>query len=643
MLLSSLSGEGLEQSLAPAAILGAGSLLILTEHPLSRLNFLFIPVILTAYFYGRRRAVALAAAFVVVFAAFFALHPAGVAEGIGERRLPFHFTAWGLLLVGAGALVGNLGAELRKRQALASRTIDENEQLRKLWSVATRELEQKAETLQTSRRRLEAVLNSAMDPVVAKLIIDRRLRNEKRQISVLFSDLVNFTEHSQGRPPEEVIQDLNRYFGEMGPTLSCFHGHLDKFLGDGLMAEFGSPYPARHHPLLATLAGLKMQERLQEKSFPWKMRIGIATGGVLVGLIGSETRRNYTAVGDSVNLSARLQAICPPGSVCVDETCFRFVERWCLARPMRKGLNPQEAAELEARLGLLDEAISQAPTRELCLEAADLASELERMDQARKYHQRAVELAPPERRALEAAIAGALLTGQERAFLSVKGKRVRVPAYEITGLKDFLKGPRLPPKAADLYKSLSAGMTLPEEDMLAIEALEGSLGHAQVTAALSACLADSLGFGEEQVRGAFLAGFFSDAGKRRVPEHLLSCPENLEELPPSDRELMQGHVGAAGPALEALGIELPREVLEAVAQHHERWDGSGYPKGLKGDRIGPLGQIVGLADGFESLTAWRPYQEAWSVQSALAEIRKDIQDGSLDPKVGKVFLAMMGA
>ena len=297
-LVSALSQEGLKESLAPAALLAAGSLVILADHPLSRLNFLFVPVVLMGYFYGRRWALGTAALCVLAAGFYFTRHPAEVAVGVGERGLPFHFTLWSLLLLGAAALVGNLMAELKKRQEKASRTIDENLQLKKLWSVSTREFEQKAETLQASRQRLEAVLNSAMDPVVAKLIIERRLRNEKRQISVLFSDLVNFTEHSQGRPPEDVIQDLNRYFGEMGPALSCFHGHLDKFLGDGLMAEFGSPYPARHHPLLATLAGLKMQDRLQQKNFPWKMRVGIATGGVLVGLIGSEARRNYTAVGD---------------------------------------------------------------------------------------------------------------------------------------------------------------------------------------------------------------------------------------------------------------------------------------------------------------------------------------------------------
>jgi class 3 adenylate cyclase len=143
------------------------------------------------------------------------------------------------------------------------------------------------------------------------------LGGAERQVTVLFSDIRNFTSMSEQLTPQQVVAFLNDYFTEMVDAVFENGGVLDKFLGDGLMAVFGSMSDDPEHPRKAVLAALRMQALLGKINGvraisgkpPIAIGIGIHTDAVIVGNIGSRKRLEYTVVGDGVNTSSRLQAL----------------------------------------------------------------------------------------------------------------------------------------------------------------------------------------------------------------------------------------------------------------------------------------------------------------------------------------------
>jgi len=142
-----------------------------------------------------------------------------------------------------------------------------------------------------------------------------KLEGERRKITVLFSDIRQFTTLSERLPPEEVVGILNTYFEKMIEVIFRNHGTLDKFLGDGIMVEFGAPLEDARQEINAVSAALEMQRELVQLCDKWgkegrpriAMGIGIHTGFAIVGNIGSEVRTEYTAIGDTVNVAARLE------------------------------------------------------------------------------------------------------------------------------------------------------------------------------------------------------------------------------------------------------------------------------------------------------------------------------------------------
>jgi len=141
------------------------------------------------------------------------------------------------------------------------------------------------------------------------------LGGEERVVSVLFSDIENFTTLSERLSPRELVGLLNNYLTEMTAIVLEQGGIIDKYIGDGIMAEFGAPIPVPHHADQAVRTALHMQRRLEVLRPQWRQqglpelrcRVGINTGTMVVGNIGSEQVFNYTVIGDPVNLAARLE------------------------------------------------------------------------------------------------------------------------------------------------------------------------------------------------------------------------------------------------------------------------------------------------------------------------------------------------
>lgn len=146
-----------------------------------------------------------------------------------------------------------------------------------------------------------------------------KLGGVRRKITVLFCDIRNFTSYCESRPPEEAVEALNEFFGEMTQVIIRHGGTLDKYMGDEIMAFFGAPLAedAASCALRACRAALEMKEKLDELRKKWlsenrtplEMGIGINTGFMIVGNIGSSSIMNYTVIGDEVNLASRLQRL----------------------------------------------------------------------------------------------------------------------------------------------------------------------------------------------------------------------------------------------------------------------------------------------------------------------------------------------
>jgi adenylate cyclase len=168
-------------------------------------------------------------------------------------------------------------------------------------------------------RRLIARLFSLYLPpvVVERMVAGGRmpaLGGEEREVTVLFSDIAGFTAISEACDPATLVQGLNTYFSTMTDIIEAHGGFVDKYIGDAIVAVFGAPVDEPRHAEQAMRAAMQMRdallaepERFSLAGLPLKTRIGLNTGRVLIGNIGSPRRFNYTAMGDAVNLASRLE------------------------------------------------------------------------------------------------------------------------------------------------------------------------------------------------------------------------------------------------------------------------------------------------------------------------------------------------
>lgn len=630
-------------------LLATSALNYFVPYKIAFLNFYFLPIILGAYYLGQKRAMLGAVFCLVMVLGYMLLDAEAFISDNSTDEAYLHLTIWGGFLILAGAVVGRLQENLKlevanalqlnrqleqSQQELNETNIqlrDSNQNLEERVQERTQELQQSKSAVEDLKSKVESALYSTMDSAVVNLMIEGRLRNEKRLMSVMFVDLAGFTSYSENIQPENVVADLNRYLQDMEPVMLAYHGHIDKYMGDGIMCEFGAPQEFAMHRLMAVTCAWKMQKVMTERTHPWQMRVGIASGAAIAGLIGSR-RQTYTAIGDIVNLAARLEQNCTPGRILVDSYTQEDIQRFFETRKLRalstrKDLDLRKEQELD-ELG--QQVIDQPDSAELHYQIGQIHLQIKEPAEALKCFETALRL-DPKNDTFKIAYAEAGLNVKEYEKISVKGKRHRVEAFEVIGMKDPLKNRNKIPQALyDQYQQVGNEINIPEDVTLPSEVLDGSVGQSRVVAVLSFILADSVGLSDSEKRAILQAGFLAGIGKELISPNLRNRRGGLTS---SELEIIQQHPEESCRLMRKMGYDNPA-VLSLVQHSHEHYSGSGgYPGKLKGNDI-PMGsRIIAVAAAYDALTSWRPYRETWERHAAIGEINREAEKGVFDSMV----------
>lgn len=174
-----------------------------------------------------------------------------------------------------------------------------------------------------------ARLKRYLSPQIAETILgddDALFKTHRREITIVFLDLRGFTAFSDNAEPEEVINLLRRYHGEMGKLVFQFAGTLERFVGDGIVVIFNDPIPCAEHAQKAARMALAMRDRVKELRGDWlkmgydlDLGVGLAAGYATLGTVGFEGRMDYSTVGNLPNLAARLCAEAKGGQILTDQ------------------------------------------------------------------------------------------------------------------------------------------------------------------------------------------------------------------------------------------------------------------------------------------------------------------------------------
>jgi adenylate cyclase len=189
--------------------------------------------------------------------------------------------------------------------------------------------------------REKEMIKRAFTRYVAREVVEEVLKDpehlmltgERREATVLFCDIRGFTRLSERLSPEQVVSLLNEFYTTAIETTFKHDGTLDKFLGDAVMAVFGAPIAHPDHTRRAVRTAIEMRTALTELSKrramrgldPFEVGIGVALGEVVAGTVGTEERMEYTVIGDSVNVAARLQSRAPGGSILLSRRTYEAV------------------------------------------------------------------------------------------------------------------------------------------------------------------------------------------------------------------------------------------------------------------------------------------------------------------------------
>jgi adenylate cyclase len=276
---------------------------------------------------------------------------AGLGGAVGLAALlsrPIFRLVQGTRAIAAGDL--NITLPVASRDELGALTDSFNRMAR---SLREKEMIKRAFTRYVAREVVEEILKDPENLV---------LSGERRQVTVLFCDVRGFTPMSERLAPEEVVLLLNDFYNLMIETTFKHDGTLDKFLGDAVMAVFGAPMAYPDHSARAIRTALAMQEgiaglnarRGREGKEPIAVGIGVSAGEAVAGTVGTEDRMEYTVIGDSVNLAARLEANAKPGQILISYRTYERVRDLVEARPLGRirVKGKEEEVEVYEVLGL---------------------------------------------------------------------------------------------------------------------------------------------------------------------------------------------------------------------------------------------------------------------------------------------------
>ncbi len=636
-----------EQLFVLIILISIAAIMAFVPFKLAFLNFFFLPVLLAAYYLDSRTSL-LSTIFTVISVILAAVIYPDLFKPIDSPYYLFsNLLSWACFLLLTALIVGYLHrnllnrinqitqvtAELTGNKTLLRKTTAELEDyvhhLDEKVDKRTESLEKNNLAVEEHKQKVEDALFATMDPVVAKMLIEKRLRTEHRRISVQFCDIKNFTTYSERNPAEVVVNKLNKHLEDMENNLLCYKGHIDKYLGDGIMTEFGAPNHYDQHALMAVISALKIQESLRENDSTWELRIGISTGDAITGLVGSK-RQSYTALGDTVNLASRIQELCVPGSVTVDEATEKDTARF-IQYQRKTNVQPASAKTTENHqqfAGILKELDHHAANAELLIKAADYYLQLNDTSSSQVLLKRVLSANPDHDEAkLLYAEASLKMDGQDD--ISIRGRKQSVHLYEARGIINPLDNrEKIPEYLYDAYiRVVTESLVYPENIVLPVECIEGSVGHSRVVGFLAYAIADSMNLPDQEKLDVLEAGYLADIGKSIIPHHLLNRRGTLSA---EEFESIHKHPRESVRKLKQMGYE-SANLFEIIQNHHENCDGSGYPEGKVRADISMGARIVAVAEAYDSITSWRPYRESWDRLAAIDELQRYTTSGKFDP------------
>lgn len=176
-------------------------------------------------------------------------------------------------------------------------------------------------TEEREKRKIKKTFSQYLNPKIMEKVLNDpsylKMGGHKENLTVLFSDIRGFTTITESLPAEELVSQLNEYLSKMVEIVFKHDGTLDKFIGDAVMAYWGAPIPQNDHPIKGVMCAIEMHKELkilqdkwtaEGKKYPFNIGVGVNTGEMTVGNMGSKEKMEYTVIGDAVNLGARLES-----------------------------------------------------------------------------------------------------------------------------------------------------------------------------------------------------------------------------------------------------------------------------------------------------------------------------------------------
>jgi HD-GYP domain-containing protein (c-di-GMP phosphodiesterase class II) len=367
-----------------------------------------------------------------------------------------------------------------------------------------------------------------------------KLGGERRRVAILFADIRGFTSMAEKMKPEEVVDLLNTYLSGLTDIVFKFEGTLDKYIGDCVMAVFGAPISHYNDAERATITAIEMQNyvreinarRVKEGLPEVKIGIGVNTGHVISGNMGSIDRMDYTVIGDAVNIAARLESIAGRGQILVTKEVFDEV-RYVVDADFLDTIN-------------------------------------------------------------------------------VKGRAQPVDVYEVRGL---MAGKFLSVlERAEPYK----------------------VGHYLSIARDAELIGQRLEFNSDDLIKLRSTILLIDIGRIGLSEGIFNKKDKLTD---QEFEIVKSHVLRGAEYVEKK-LNLYKEGIELVKHHHEFYDGSGYPDGLKGEDIPLWARIVSIVESYHAMTSERPFRKALKEEQVM-KILQEESGKKYDPKICDVYLDIL--